>query len=92
MNDGHMISVLSGGRKRRRRHRTPASRLWVAAAGFASFVPVALVLVRTLDARFRARKDGRETELVDTAERLEHAYDREARIVALDVPDREAIQ
>ena len=33
----------------------------------------------------------REAELVDTAERLEHAYDREARIVALDVPDREAI-
>ena len=26
-----------------------------------------------------------------TAERLERAYDREARIVALDVPDREAI-
>ena len=33
----------------------------------------------------------REAELVDTAKRLEHAYDREARIVALDVPDREAI-
>ena len=33
----------------------------------------------------------REAELVDTAERLEHACDREARIVALDVPDREAI-
>ena len=33
----------------------------------------------------------REAELVDTAERLEQAYDREARIVALDVPDREAI-
>ena len=33
----------------------------------------------------------REAELVDTAERLERAYDREARIVALDVPDREAI-
>ena len=30
-------------------------------------------------------------ELVDTAEILERAYDREARIVALDVPDREAI-
>ena len=29
--------------------------------------------------------------LVDTAERLARAYDREARIVALDVPDREAI-
>ena len=33
----------------------------------------------------------REAELIDTAERLEHAYDREARIVALDIPDREAI-
>ena len=33
----------------------------------------------------------REAELVDTAERLERAYDREARIVALDIPDREAI-
>ena len=34
----------------------------------------------------------REAELVDTAERLERTYDREARIVALDVPDREAIR
>ena len=33
----------------------------------------------------------REAELVDTAERLEYAYDHEARTVALDVPDREAI-
>ena len=33
----------------------------------------------------------REAELVDTAEQLERAYDREARIVALDVPDRESI-
>ena len=33
----------------------------------------------------------REAELVFTAERLERAYDREARIVALDIPDREAI-
>ena len=33
----------------------------------------------------------REAELVDTAERLERAYDREARIVALDITDREAI-
>ena len=33
----------------------------------------------------------REAELVDTAERLERACDREARIVGLDVPDREAI-
>ena len=32
----------------------------------------------------------RETELVDTAEPLDRAYDREARIVALDVPDWEA--
>ena len=33
----------------------------------------------------------REAELVDTAEILERAYDREARIVALEVTDREAI-
>ena len=33
----------------------------------------------------------REAELVDTAEILEGAYHRKARIVALDVPDREAI-
>jgi hypothetical protein len=33
----------------------------------------------------------REAELIHTAERLERAYDREARIVALDIPDREAI-
>ena len=33
----------------------------------------------------------REAELIDTAERLERAYDREARIVALKVTDREAI-
>ena len=33
----------------------------------------------------------RQAELVDTAERLERAYDREARIVALDITDREAI-
>ena len=32
-----------------------------------------------------------EAEHVDTAERLERAYDRKARIVALDIPDREAI-
>jgi hypothetical protein len=30
-------------------------------------------------------------ELIDTADRLEHAYDREARILASDVPDRVAI-
>ena len=29
----------------------------------------------------------REAELIFTAERLERAYDREARIVALDIPD-----
>jgi hypothetical protein len=33
----------------------------------------------------------REAELIDTAELVEAAYDREARIVALDIPDREAI-
>ena len=33
----------------------------------------------------------REAELIHTAERLEQAYDREARIVALNTPDREAI-
>jgi len=33
----------------------------------------------------------RDAELVDTAERLEGAYDREARIVALEISDREAI-
>ena len=33
----------------------------------------------------------RDGELTFTAERLERAYDREARIVALDIPDREAI-
>ena len=33
----------------------------------------------------------RDAELIATAERLERAYDREARIVALDIPDREAI-
>ena len=32
-----------------------------------------------------------EAELIATAERLERAYDREARIVALEIPDREAI-
>ena len=33
----------------------------------------------------------REAELVGTAERLERAYHREARIVALEISDREAI-
>ena len=33
----------------------------------------------------------REAQLIHTAERLERAYDRKARIVALDIPDREAI-
>ena len=48
-------------------------------------IPVADKVVLHLAASLR------EAELVDTAERLERAYDREARIVALDVPDREAI-
>ena len=34
---------------------------------------------------------GREPKLVNVPERLERAYDREARIVALDIIDREAI-
>jgi hypothetical protein len=46
MYEGHMISVLSGGRKRRRRHYMLAPPLWVAAAAFAGFVSAALVLVR----------------------------------------------
>ena len=46
MYEGHMISVLSGGRKRRRRHHMLASPLWLEAVAFASFVAVALVLVR----------------------------------------------
>ena len=33
----------------------------------------------------------REAELIFAAERLKRAYDLEARIVALDIPDREAI-
>ena len=33
----------------------------------------------------------RDTELVDTAERFEGAYDRQARIVALEVSAREGI-
>ena len=33
----------------------------------------------------------RDTELVDTAERFEGAYDRQARIVALEVSDRVGI-
>jgi hypothetical protein len=33
----------------------------------------------------------REAEQIDTPDLLEGAYDREARIVALDIPDREAI-
>ena len=53
--------------------------MWLAA------IPVADRAVLRLAASLR------EAELVDTAERLERAYDREARIVALDVPDREAI-
>jgi hypothetical protein len=48
-------------------------------------IPVADKVVLRLAASLR------EAELVDTAELLEGAYDREARIVALDVADREAI-
>jgi hypothetical protein len=46
MYEGHMISVLSGGRKRRRRHYVLAPPLWLAAAAFASFVAATLVLAR----------------------------------------------
>jgi len=46
MDNGSMISVLSGGRKRRRRHHMLAPPLWLTAAAFASFVAVALALVR----------------------------------------------
>jgi hypothetical protein len=46
MYEGHMISVLSGGRKRRRRHHMLALPLWLATAAFASFAAAALVLVR----------------------------------------------
>ena len=56
-----------------------SSDMWLAG------IPVADRAVLRLAASLR------EAELVDTAERLERAYDREARIVALDVPDREAI-
>ena len=48
-------------------------------------IPVADKAVLSLAASVR------EAELIHTAERLETAYDREARIVALDIPDREAI-
>ena len=54
-------------------------RVWLAG------IPVADRAVLHLAASLR------QAELVETAERLEHAYDREARIVALDIPDREAI-
>jgi len=47
MDNGSMISVLSGGRKRRRWHHTVAPPpLWLTAAALASFVAVALALVR----------------------------------------------
>jgi len=42
-------------------------------------------------ARPGARSRARDAELVDTAERLEGAYHRDARIVALEISDREAI-
>jgi len=46
MDNGSMISVLSGGRKRRRRHQMLAPPLWLTAAALASFVAIALALVR----------------------------------------------
>ena len=46
MYEDHMISVLSGGRKRRRRQHVFAPPLWLAAAAFASFVGATLMLVR----------------------------------------------
>jgi hypothetical protein len=46
MDSGSLIPVLSGGRKRRRRHHLLAPPLWLAAAALASFVAVALALVR----------------------------------------------
>ena len=46
MDNGSMISVLSGGRKRRRWQYTVAPPLWLTAAALASFVAVALALVR----------------------------------------------
>ena len=48
-------------------------------------IPIPARLVLKLACRLR------DAELVDTAERLEGAYDREARIVALEISDREAI-
>jgi hypothetical protein len=48
-------------------------------------IPVADRAVLRLAANLRG------SELIDTAELLERAYGREARIVALDIPDREAI-
>ncbi len=56
-----------------------SSVMWLAG------IPVADKAVLQLAASLR------EAELVDTAETLERAYDREARIVALDIPDREGI-
>ena len=47
---------------------------------------------RSPQSRPLARRQPREAELVDTAEILERDYDREDRIVALDIPDREAIR
>ena len=63
-----------------RRHEHVYGRcMWLAG------IPVADKAVLHLAASLR------EAELIFTAERLERAYDREARIVALDIPDREAI-
>ena len=46
MDNGSLIPVLSGGRKRPRRHHVLAPPLWLTAAALASFVAVALALVR----------------------------------------------
>ena len=64
-----------------RRHEHVHGRpvMWLAG------IPVADKAVLQLAASLR------DAELIATAERLERAYDREARIVALDIPDREAI-
>jgi hypothetical protein len=56
-------------------------RLSCGSQGFRSLKKPSLQLAASL----------REAELVDTAELLERAYDREARIVALEISDREAI-
>ena len=59
-------------------HRPPTSI-------YLSGIPIPARLVLELARRLR------DTELVDTAERFEGAYDRQARIVALEVSAREGI-